>query len=487
MGAFGSGIFGEGVFGGHTTLEVTADDARYPSRVELVLRELVVGMVVTVSRRPAGSTIRTPVRGADGITATSDVMVLSDAEQPFGVGLTYTLTVDGVDIAEGALTTGAAVGTSSVADEVAAYLVSLKPAAVGVPPVWQSATTLNDAASNLIPIAYPASIAANDILEAVLWINSTTSQCLPPDLTWALKQRVDADNSAFRLEVWWKRAAGGESGTATFLLDAASAREATMHRISGCVTSGDPHDPPAIGYLPAGGTTSPELELFGSTKSSLLFWVGASDTDAGNPWTPPSGYTERADLSGHTVATRANPGGAQPLTVALAGGKVVLSDAVSGAAAEVVVLAWPDKRRARRTSVYAVGGRNIVVSGPRGGFESSLELFVETEEQRVAVDDLLQTATSGILQIRQPGGYYTVDCYVAIPVDTETRWSQDGSDERRVITLDVIETRPWAPKLASSTFTLGDIPLAYPAGATLADLAADYDTLLDIARGDFSS
>jgi hypothetical protein len=171
-------------------------------------------------------------------------------------------------------------------------------------------------------------------------------------------------------------------------------------------------------------------------------------------------------------------------TLTLAGGKVALSDAISGDSAEVVVLAWPSKRRERNSSVYAVGGRNIVVSGQRGGFSGTIDLFTETDDSKNNVLDLLQNATSGIIQIRQAGPYDGVDCYVSVLSDDEQRYSQDGSDERRIVSLDVVETGAWAPTLESPGFTLDDIKAAY-VGLTYADLAAAYSTLTDIALGSF--
>jgi len=151
------------------------------------------------------------------------------------------------------------------------------------------------------------------------------------------------------------------------------------------------------------------------------------------------------------------------VTVTLAGGKVALSDAIAGNAAEVVILAWPDKSYEVPGSVFKVPGRNIVVSGQAGGWEGGLELVTETNDARANVIDLIGSATSGILQIRQA-----------------------GSDPRRVLALDVVEVEPWAPGLASSTFTWADVAAAYT-GETWADLAADYGSWLEVAQGDFSA
>jgi hypothetical protein len=174
------------------------------------------------------------------------------------------------------------------------------------------------------------------------------------------------------------------------------------------------------------------------------------------------------------------------ITLTLSGGHVALSDAISGNAAEVVIYAWPEKRRERASSVFAVGGRNIVVSGQRGGFSGQIDSFVETDDSKNQVLNLLQNATSGIIQIRRPAPIYDgVDCYVSVQSDAEVRWSADGSDPRRIISLDVVETRPWAPALESSTFTYQDVADFYT-GLTYADWSADYATYLDAAVGDYS-
>lgn len=176
---------------------------------------------------------------------------------------------------------------------------------------------------------------------------------------------------------------------------------------------------------------------------------------------------------------------ATPVVVTLALDKVALTDAINGNSAEVTIIAWPDKTRSRSASVFAVGGRNIVVTGSRNQYSSTLELFTETESARQNLLTLLGNLTSGIMQIRQGGGYYGVDTYVAVLEDTESRFSQDGSDQRRRWTLDVVHTNAWASSLVVTGFTYQDVADAY-VGQSYASLAADYPTYLDLAQGDFS-
>ena len=179
----------------------------------------------------------------------------------------------------------------------------------------------------------------------------------------------------------------------------------------------------------------------------------------------------------------------QTATLTLSLTNVALSDAISGDAAEVIILAWPEKRTERNSSVYSVGGRNIVVSGQAGGFTSTIDVFVETDDSKNNVLNLLRNATSGILQVRSDQSLTSdgVDCYVVATSWVEQRYSQDGSDERRIISLEVVESSTWGPTLASSTFTLQSIANHYPNG-TLADIRDDFtgQGLLGIAMGDFS-
>lgn len=174
-----------------------------------------------------------------------------------------------------------------------------------------------------------------------------------------------------------------------------------------------------------------------------------------------------------------------PTTYTLPGGKVALSDAISGLSAEVVIFAWDDKAFTRDSSRFRVGGRNIVVSGDLGQYESTLELYLETTSAGEQLLALLRNATEAVVQLRQPGGYDGVDSYIVVDGASERRFSQDGSDPRRIWALTVAETDPWAPALEARGFTLADIADWYD-GLTLADLATDYATLLDLAQGDFA-
>jgi hypothetical protein len=175
------------------------------------------------------------------------------------------------------------------------------------------------------------------------------------------------------------------------------------------------------------------------------------------------------------------------VTYTLPGGKVVLSDAITGASAEVVIMAADPLVRSRTSARFNVGGRNLMVTGPLGDPEGSYELYVETTTAKNNLYALLAAATEGIVQIRQPltGTYDGVDAYLAVDKTSEARWSQDGSDPRRLITIEFAEVDGWADTLTARGFSYGEVEAFY-SGLTYGDAAGDYATYLDAAQGDFT-
>lgn len=174
-----------------------------------------------------------------------------------------------------------------------------------------------------------------------------------------------------------------------------------------------------------------------------------------------------------------------PVTYDLPGGKVALSDAISGLSAELVVWAWPDKLYTRAATVFQPGGRHVVVVSGFGQFESDVELYTDSISSMENLRTLLANATGGIVQVRQPGGYDDVDGYVAVTSYKLSRHAQDGSDPKRRHVLHAVEVDGWAPGLAATGFTYAQAKAAY-AGLTYANWKADYATYLLALQGDYS-
>lgn len=244
--------------------------------------------------------------------------------------------------------------------------------------------------------------------------------------------------------------------------------------------------PPRVLLTAAGLTLGDSVDIYRSVGGERTA-VRAGSSDA---VTDTSFLTVDAELPFGTpvtyvlVVNDATEYTAGPTTYELPGGKVAVTDAITGQAAEVVILAWAEKAYGRQSSVFQVGGRNVVVAGPVVGFESTIELVTQSTSARDSLVDVLRDATEGIVQIRQPGGYDGVDSYVAVTSFTERRHSQDGSDPRRIIAVQAVEVDPWAAELEATGYTLQDIADAYT-GLTLDDLEDDYATLLELAQGEF--
>lgn len=225
-------------------------------------------------------------------------------------------------------------------------------------------------------------------------------------------------------------------------------------------------------YRTVAGADTPVRGGYGTATDTA--WI---TVDAELPFGVPVSY--KAIINGTTTVTTS------ATTYTLPGGKVALSDAITGAAAEVVIGRWPEKAYDRRADLFRVGGRNVVVSGDLGQFTGDIELYVETTSSHDQVMRLFQSATEGVVQMRQPGGYDGVDSYIAILGARVRRFSQDGSDQRRLIVINTAETEPWALVLEARRFTYQDLKNAY-AGLTYANLKADYATYLLLAQADLS-
>lgn len=170
----------------------------------------------------------------------------------------------------------------------------------------------------------------------------------------------------------------------------------------------------------------------------------------------------------------------------LPGGNVAISDAITGEAAEAVILAWEEKAYDTRATVFAVGGRNVVVSGGLGMFTATIELYFEAYSGGQQLFSLIGSATEGIMQIRVPDQKYNgVDCYVAVLAARERRYSQDGSDDRRTWVLDVAQVEPWSAEQEASGFTWQNLADFYGTG-TWSNVASDFATWLALGQGDFS-
>lgn len=393
---------------------------------------------------------------------------------------------DGVAIP--AITFAGGAANADCIGETATYRGVSREALVAVA---ASATQLNGSAAN---IAYPGLTVARDRHLALLvaWKqDDATAVSTPATMTATVSAlNVIAGDDAFQSvhHVIQTTAANIASGTLTMTGGAAAISRVVLLALKPAATFTATEQatyPPRVLLTLADLTIGDDVALYrvvGGVRTAVRAGTAVDVTDpsflvldAEIPFGVPVSYV--ATVNGVEYTT-------SPVTYTLPGGKVALSDAITGLAAEVVVSAWPSQSYDPRSSVFRVAGRNIVVSTPTSMWTGSLELYVEATSSVENLRALIANATEGILQIRQPGGYDGVDAYfVAVGVAIR-RYSQDGSDERRIIALDAVEVEGWAPALEAQGFTYADLEAAYT-GLTYADLAGDYATYLLLAQATF--
>jgi hypothetical protein len=397
-------------------------------------------------------------------------------------------------VATSAAETAPAFGWSgSVSDaDVSAQCFAFRGTAQAIADVVAaSAKQLNGSAQN---IAYPALTVLGDG-EAVLILgwkqDDSTSVTTPAGYTLIGTQQMTAGSDTlatgfYKIETTAANVSAS-SITVTGGTSQISRGMVVAFRPAACLAAVEQDTWPARVLLTATGLTPGDtVTLYRSVAGARTAVRGAGPdvvtdpsyvrVDAELPFGIPVTYVALVGSSEYTTAA---------VTHTLVGGKVAITDAISGQAAEAVISAWPEKRYDVQATVFRAGGRNVVVTDGWAGFSGTIEVYVETTSSTDNLRDVLANATEGVVQIRQPGGYDGVDCYVAVLGAAERRWSQDGSDPRRLWSVSAVEVEGWAPALEAQGFTLQDIADTYN-GLTLQDLSDDYATLLAIAVGDFS-
>lgn len=172
-----------------------------------------------------------------------------------------------------------------------------------------------------------------------------------------------------------------------------------------------------------------------------------------------------------------------PTTYTLTGGNAAVTDAITGLAAEVQVGAIDDLTYDADATVYNVDGLNRVVASVLGQHTTVLELLTTTTAARNQLRDVLANCTSGVFQLRGPTPEYDVDAYYAVLSARERRFSQDGTDPRRITAVTCANTDGWPDVFEAAGYTYADLAAVYT-GLTYTDLKADYATYLDLARAD---
>jgi hypothetical protein len=158
----------------------------------------------------------------------------------------------------------------------------------------------------------------------------------------------------------------------------------------------------------------------------------------------------------------------------------VISDAVRGVGAAVKVespLGW---KRDRDATQFNINGRVVVVGKPRSSRAGTLTVRTETDDAGDALNELLDSATEGVILVRKQTSLPRLDGTYALLDDSE---DPNWYDAYRWFALNVVKSDDWPDVMEAAGFTLADIAANF---STLADIAAFFPgTLLDIAQHDF--
>jgi hypothetical protein len=158
----------------------------------------------------------------------------------------------------------------------------------------------------------------------------------------------------------------------------------------------------------------------------------------------------------------------------------VISDAIRGVGAAVKVespLGW---KRDRDASQFNINGRIVVVGKPRSARSGTLTVRTETDNDGDALNEILDNATEGVFLVRKQASLPRLDGTYALLDDSE---DPNWYDEFRWFQLNAVKSDDWPGVMEAAGFTLADIAANF---ATLADIAAFFPgTLLDIALFDF--
>jgi hypothetical protein len=218
-------------------------------------------------------------------------------------------------------------------------------------------------------------------------------------------------------------------------------------------------------------------EVVGSTRipvrAATAVAVSGADTllrvDAEQPFGVAVTYqADLTDANGNTWTVAASP-------VTSTVSTDIVSDAINGIGAAVQLQDWPSKDRTRETTLFNVGGRMVGVSKRRSGFKSTISLRTEDLASGNALEQVLDGATEGVLQIRSQVSNALTDCYVLVTDDSEApQWINDY----RFWSFSAVEAEGWPLTLEAAGFTLADINNNY---TSLQDINNANATLLALA------
>lgn len=141
--------------------------------------------------------------------------------------------------------------------------------------------------SRSVPV--PAGAAAGDIALVGLSRWEATNPAVTPPAGFA--QVVEVVNASTKLNIYWKRLSGADSGSYTFSWSGSQSANAVAVLISGALAAGDPVGSNYDSVIST-GTSVPDLAVTTVTEPFLAHFVA---NDSGGTGTPPTSFTEVQD------------------------------------------------------------------------------------------------------------------------------------------------------------------------------------------------
>lgn len=154
-------------------------------------------------------------------------------------------------------------------------------------------------------VAVPTGAASGDVAVILLgqWSAAGTTPTVTAPSGFAQKGGFfTAPDGLAKNSVWWKRLTGPDSGTYAWSYQSSfwSAVQCTMFR--DCATSGDPWDAVATPLTGLFNTTVASISVTNTDVSGALVWCVYNDSAATH--TPPTGFTEAAEVDSMSMAYR---------------------------------------------------------------------------------------------------------------------------------------------------------------------------------------
>lgn len=156
-------------------------------------------------------------------------------------------------------------------------------------PTYVARGTLAFKSGTTVAVPYYAGLAANDI--AIIQVAQGDTPAISVPSGWSsVGTALFVDR---RISFFWKRLTGSESGTVSVTLSDSGG--GVMFGVSGCLTSGTPHE----GFNSLGGTANingPSITVSGTERLAVWgFFTRGSGLSGGSFGSPASGWTERLD------------------------------------------------------------------------------------------------------------------------------------------------------------------------------------------------